>query len=115
MTAEHLSVSLAVSLALTLAVECLFALLTGKRGRDLLLVTLVNIMTNPAAVTATLLIKYAYSLPRWIIQIPVEVVVIAVEAYIYKRYGSKFKRPLLFSIAANALSIAAGILLEIIL
>ena len=115
MNAAGLAYSLAVSLGLTLIIECSFALLTGKRGRDLLLVLLVNVMTNPAAVTVVLLIKYAYSLPKWAVMIPVEAAVIAVEAYIYNKFGSKYKHPVLFSISANAISVAVGILLEIML
>ncbi|MBQ7500056.1 MAG: hypothetical protein IJT91_04090 [Clostridia bacterium] len=112
MTAGHLLISLGVSLALTLIFECAFALIAGKRGRDFLLIILVNIVTNPIAVSTVLLCKYYLHYPRAAVEIPVEIAVIISEALVYKSYAGSIKKPWLFSIAANGISIIGGIIIS---
>ena len=58
MKAELLIRSLIVSLALTLMLELGFALILGVRGRrNLALVALVNVLTNPPVVLLCSLLK----------------------------------------------------------
>ncbi len=49
---------LALSLGLTLLLEGTFVLVWGVRGRDLLLVLLANVLTNPAVVLLHKLFPY---------------------------------------------------------
>jgi len=108
-----LLVSLALSLALTIILESGFFLLTGKRNKkDLLLVALVNVMTNPAVVLLYWLVA-AYSDFNWIITIAVlEVLAVLTEGYIYKKHGQEFKRPYGFSLFANMVSYGTGLLVQ---
>lgn len=108
---RHILLSLGGSLALTLLVECGFALVVGKRGRALLLTALVNALTNPAAVLASLAWRF-YALPLYPAAVAVlEVLAVLVEGFIYKKSWEGFSRPYLFSLAANALSFGLGLIL----
>ena len=110
-----LLISLAASLSLTLVLETGFFLLTGKRNKkDLLLVALANVMTNPAVVLLYWL-AVDYSGFNWIITIAVlEVLAVLTEGYIYKKHGQDFKRPYGFSLFANMFSYGTGMLLQMI-
>jgi len=105
--------SLGLSLALTIGFEAGFFLLIGKRNKkDLLLLLLVNILTNPIVV---LLYWLAASFTDWniyIVLIPLELFAVVTEGYYYKKYGQSFRRPFLFSLAANAFSFGIGWLLQ---
>lgn len=96
-----------ISLILTLILELPVASLMGIRGREhLLLVILVNILTNPAAVLAC---RLGAAEPV------VELAVFAVEAWIY-RWFSKDERwniphPVRLSAAANGLSWLTGMVI----
>jgi hypothetical protein len=107
---EGLYVALALSLGLTLLLEAGFFLLTGKRdGKDLLLLVVVNVLTNPAVVLTYWLA------PHQLMKIPLELSVVFTEGFLYKKYGRGYKRPYLFSIAANAFSFGTGVVLQRIL
>ena len=114
MTASVLALSLAVSLGLTLVLELPFALVTGKRGRDLALVCLVNVLTNPAVVLLYFLAAALTAIPPWVVKAVLEVAAVLVEALYYCRYGAGFRRPLLFSLGANAFSFMLGELISLI-
>ena len=108
--------ALLISLGLTLVFETGFFLLTGKRNKkDLLLVVLVNTLTNPLVV---LLYWIAYFNTNWntvIIIIPLELFAVLTEGYIYKKYAQSINRPFLFSLAANAFSFTLGFLIQLVL
>ena len=110
---RELLFALALSLVLTLALEIGFFLLIGKRHKkDLLLVVLVNVITNPVVV---LLYWLAFLYTDWnttVVKIPLEAFAILFEWYYYKKYGQSFKRPFVFSVAANAFSFSIGVLLQ---
>lgn len=108
---RHILLSLAGSLALTLMVECGFALIVGKRGRALLLTALVNILTNPAVVLISL-VWQLYALPLYPAAVlALELLAVFTEGFIYKKSREGFSRPYLFSLAANALSFGLGLIL----
>lgn len=97
-----------VSLTLTQLLELTIGLLFGYRSRKLiLLVFLVNLLTNPAAV-----------LLHWlgVSQIPIEIGVVLLEVIIYvwfSRDESWFvPRPVLFALVANGISWGAGVLIQ---
>ena len=95
MKAELLIRSLIVSLALTLMLELGFALIPGVRGsRSLALVALANVLTNPPLLT-----------------IAAELSAVFIEGVIY-RAGTDFRRPMLFSLSANAFSYLIGLALN---
>jgi len=112
--------SLAISLVLTIALETGFYIITNKlkqlanahEKKDLLLVVLVNVLTNPAVV---LLYWLAVSYTDWntvIVLAPLELSAIFIEGFYYKKYGSGFRRPYMFSAAANTFSFGTGVLIQ---
>lgn len=106
-----------ISLALTLGIELAAAFLCGVRsGRGILLVTLVNILTNPLAVMLYWLIRlYLPGLSRMSVQLPLEAAVIVSEALVYSGFSRderwRIRRPVLLSLAANLCSWLLGVLL----
>lgn len=110
---SELLAALAISLALTLVLEAGFFLLTGKRNRkDLLLVCLVNIVTNPAVVLLYWLASLYTDLNPVMVKAVLELFAVLAEGHYYKKYGQDFKRPYLFSVAANAFSFGMGMLFQ---
>lgn len=107
---NELAVKFAVSLTLTLLLELPVSLLFHAGGRDLLLVFLVNVLTNPAAVLVSTLAGDVF-----FVQIIIEVVVIFVEGWYYRSYGRGIGHPYLCAAACNLFSyivgVAAGMLL----
>lgn len=104
--------ALALSLGLTLVLELTFALLSGVRGRPLLLVALVNLLTNPAVVFFYFLLSQRSALPRMAVQLPLEGAAILTEALCYARCsGRDFPHPWRFSLLANLFSYGTGRLL----
>ena len=113
MSSRALLSSLGLSLALTLALESGFFLLVGKRGRkDLLLLLLANAFTNPIVVLSFWLAVLYAGWNAYIILIPLELFAVLAEGRIYKKYGDGFRRPYLFSLAANMFSFWAGELVQ---
>ncbi|MCL1866079.1 MAG: hypothetical protein FWF82_01570 [Oscillospiraceae bacterium] len=113
---EALFMSLTLSLAMTLFLEIGFYItcniVGGKKPplKDFLLVVLVNVMTNPAVVLIYWL-STAFTDYTVFVIIPLEIAAVLVEGYFYKKYGREFKKPYLFSLAANAFSYGTGLLL----
>lgn len=98
-----------ISLGLTLVIELAIGYLMGMRwGKHIVLMVLVNILTNPAAVLAC-----------WLgaAEIPVEIVVFLVEAGVYYWFSKdenwKIKHPVLLALAANLISWTSGILIQL--
>jgi len=114
MSATILS-SLAISLVLTLVFEAGFFFLAGKRNKkDLLLVVLVNTITNPLVVLCYWLIIFYTQLNAALLLLPLEIFAVVTEGALYKKFGHDFKRPYLFSLSANSFSFAMGMLLQMI-
>ena len=107
--------ALAVSLVSTVALELVFFFLVCRRNKkDILLVLLVNILTNPVVVLSFWLAGMYTNLHDVIIIIPLELFAVLCEGYYYKKYGRDFKRPFLFSAAANAFSFGTGLILQLL-
>jgi len=105
--------SLVISLILTVALESGFFLLTGKRDKkDLLLLVLVNVVTNPVVVLLYLLASFYTDWNLILVLIPLEIFAILFEGYCYNKYGREFKRPYVFSAAANIFSYWMGVLIQ---
>lgn len=107
--AEQLLGVLALSLSLTLLLETAFALAWGVRGRGLGTVVLMNVMTNPAAVTLHFLLTRLAGLGYWASAIPLELGVLAAE---WACARGVIRRPLLYALCANTLSYTTGLLLQ---
>ena len=112
---EKWLLALGVSLGLTLLVETGAALVSGKRGLAIAVTALASLITNPPAVLFALYRRSAlwgYE-PLWIIT--TELLVVATEAAIYLGFKRLFPHPLRYSLALNALSFCAGLLLGLII
>ena len=100
---------MAVSLLLTLALEGIFALCWGLRSkRELTIVALVNIMTNPAVV---LLYHTCVGLFGWsavLVTIVLECAAVLAEWIAYRACSEVLKGPFLFALLANAFSYGVG-------
>lgn len=105
-----------ISLMMTIAIELAAALLFGMRMRkNMLLVVLVNVFTNPPAVLCNWLCRlYLPDYHRVAVQLPIEAVVITVEALIYSIFARdeqwRIRKPVLFSLTANGCSWLLGVL-----
>lgn len=98
-----------ISLGATLLLELIVALCFGLRGRkQLILVILVNLLTNPAAVW----LHSFWGIP----QIPIELLVVIIEYYVYHSFRRErhISHPLLLSVAANGISWGTGLLLTLL-
>ena len=108
--------SLAISLILTLVFEAGFFLLVGKRDKkDLLLLVLVNVVTNPVVVLSDWLVVLYTSWDIRIVLLFLETFAVLTEGFYYKKYGNNFKRPFLFALAANAFSFTVGALIQMVM
>ena len=109
----ELPAALVFSLTLTAALETGFFLLTGKRNKkDLLLVILVNVLTNPAVVLVYWLALLYTDMNHVLLKAALELFAVLTEGYYFNKYGRGFKRPYLFCVAANAFSFGIGVLLQ---
>ena len=106
---------LAGSLALTLVLEELFALLWGLRGRrELTVVALVNVLTNPPVV---FLHHTAVGLLGWnaaVVTAVLETAAVLVEWRYYRLCSQQLRRPFLFALLANALSYGTGCVINLL-
>ena len=109
-------IRLLTALGLTLALELAFALLWGVKGRrDLILVVLVNVLTNPPVNLLFHLLADLRSLPALPVLITLEVSAVAVEWLYYRKTDNGIHHPLPFSLCANGFSYCAGHLLQLFL
>ncbi len=106
--------ALAISLGLTLAFELGYALLWGvRKKRDMILAALVNVLTNPVVVFVYYFVWYRrLDVNRGIMTLIMEIWAVVTEALLYRKYSRAIRRPWLFSISANAVSFAAGELIN---
>jgi hypothetical protein len=110
---QPLLLSLALSLAFTLVLETGFFLLAGKRDKkDLLLLLLVNVLTNPIVVLSFWLVALYTDWNTYLALIPLELFAVLTEGYYYKKHGLSFRRPYLFSLFANMVSFGIGELIQ---
>ena len=112
---RELLAALALSLVLTLVFEVFFFFIVGKRDKkDLLLVVMVNVLTNPVVVLLYWLAALYTTWNTTIVKIPLELFAVLTEGFYFRKYGRSLKRPFLFSLAANAFSFLMGLLLQML-
>jgi hypothetical protein len=115
---QALITSLALSLLLTIVLEIGFFILTrklftkGSDKKDLFLVVLVNVLTNPLVVLLYWLTVLYTEWNTAIVLMSLELFAVFTEGFYYKKYGNSFCRPYLFSIAANIFSFGTGVLIQ---
>lgn len=111
-----LAVSLAASLVLTVVLELSFLAALGVRERkDLALVVLVNVLTNPAVVLLHFLAVYRAGWNRVPVTIVLEAAAVLVEAHYYRRCGKAIHRPLLCALSANLFSYTMGFIINFLI
>ena len=86
-----------------------------KSKKDLLLMLTVNLITNPLAVCAYLSLSGCTALPSFVLQIPLECLVILTEGWIYTHYSTSLHRPWLFAVETNCFSYITGRLLQFLI
>ena len=110
---SQLVYTLIMSLFLTLVLEVFFFYLSRKRNRiDLLLLIMVNIITNPLVVIIHWLMVAYTSLNITITTLALEALAVYSEGLYYKKYAKDITRPFLFSLGANLFSFLIGVLLQ---
>lgn len=97
------------ALVLTLALELLFALIWGVRRDGLLLVLLMNIMTNPAVNFLHYIAVYLLDWPAFWVVLVLELAVVTAEGFCCR---GMIKRPWLFAFFINAFSYGMGELIQ---
>lgn len=106
--------SLAASLGMTLLTEIGGALVLGvRRGKDLLLVFLVNVLTNlPLVLILDLVYLYDREHLTWYLIAFLELAAVVTEGLLYQNYLSFRKwHPLLVSLLLNSISYLGGLIL----
>lgn len=103
----------AICLGLTILLETSFALFAGVRGgKNFLIIVLIQVITNPLVVLSFLWIGSHFHWPGYAYELPIETLVVIVEALYYRKYLKCIKRPFSFSLAANYFSYSFGIILH---
>ncbi len=104
-----------VCLLMTIILESIISFLIRiKDKQDYLNIILVNILTNPILVTTSSIIRFNYGLSIYkIYMIILEIIVIIVEGFIYKKY-IKYNRinPYLLSLILNLSSYILGFIIN---
>ena len=114
MSAGQIFLSLFISLALTLAAETVFVAAVKRRPLDILLSILANFATNPLVNALHMLLVLSYGLPKIPVIAALEVFAVSAEALLYRTCSDSFRRPLLFSLAANGISFSLGLVFNAI-
>ena len=110
MSADRIFLSLFVSLSLTLAAETLFTAAVKKDPSDILLSVLANIATNPLVNVLHMIFVLHLGLPAALVVAVLEISAVGAEALLYRACSKNFRRPLLFSLAANGISFSLGLI-----
>ncbi len=105
-----------ISLGMTILFEELFSVaLRIRNKKDLLLVCLVNVLTNPPVVLGYYLAVHYTQLSPAPVKIALELFAISIEAYYYTTRGQKIHHPVWFAIAANVFSFSIGMIIRMVL
>ena len=117
--AEYILEMFVVSLLLTLAIELVVLFLLREHSkRNVILLLLVNVLTNPVAVFLAWIgnIFGGFGKNVWF-QLPIEIVVVLVEAGIYwifsKEKEWEIRHPIRLAVVANAVSWLLGVMVQL--
>ena len=110
---HDLIISLLISLGITLILELLFCSIFKVRNlHDLVLVVLVNFLTNPPVVLTHYALVGSAALSPLIIVLLLETAVVIIEGFCYKFYSKDIEHPFYISLGANAFSYLMGLLIQ---
>lgn len=103
-----------ISLICTLIIEISIAFILKYRGKDLVNVLLVNILTNPLLNSVIVAINYYYGLKARNISLYIfEVLVVLIEGFIYHKYLERRKiNGFLLSLILNVSSYVLGLFIN---
>jgi hypothetical protein len=105
-----------ISLIFTILIEELFVLAVGiRRKEDLLLVLLVNILTNPMVVFLYQAANYYLKVDMRVVTVLLEAAAILVEGRYYAKYSRNIRRPMLISLCANVTSFVIGKVISVLM
>lgn len=111
MTIYELPKYMIICLTLTIIIEVLIACILKIKKKDLIIVVLVNILTNPLLVSITTTINFLYK-SKIIITIILEVLAVFIEGYIYKNnLDYKNINPYCLSLVLNFISYIVGVII----
>lgn len=101
-------------LVFTIIIEVTIAFILGHRKKDLLNVLLVNILTNPIVSSVPVYFNVKFGLKyRNISLFVLELLVLVVEGFIYKKYLNRKKiNPYLLSLILNGASYFIGVIIN---
>lgn len=110
MRINDIPVAMLICLVSTVLIECVLALLWKvRRPRDLVIVALVNVATNP------MLVSLCYGAAYWFgpqyyypVMAVLEILVFLIEGCVYGQLLPKQKHPFLLSLSLNAGSVILG-------
>lgn len=118
---KYYLISFSISFAVTVLIELTVSFICFKvrRKKELELIFLVNLLTNPLAVVIYINLSKIFKYISIFVCI-IEVSVFVTEALIYKSFSKEeeyedIKKPWLFSLVLNALSFCTGLLLKLII
>lgn len=100
---------LILSLVLTLIFEMLYALGWKVRGKDLLIILWMNVLTNPLVVIFN---YFTTDFGYLISTLLPELTAITAEAIILKRYGKNIYFPILLAVCINIFSYVLGVIIS---
>ena len=105
-----------LALILTLLIELSISIVLGIRNKDLVRITIINILTNvPLNILIYLINGYINHFILNIVLIPIfEVIVILVEGMYYKKLNNSVIGKYKLSLLLNSLSYGCGILMTIL-
>ncbi len=106
---DELLKMMVLSLAATILLEVSFAFLYGIRDKkDLLLVVLVNFLTNPAVVFSYYMTKNFTNWNLVLTVLSLELCAILIEGTYFNKYGKSIANPFLFALLINIFSYGTG-------
>lgn len=100
-----------ISLCLTIIIEVTISLILKVRNKkDILLIVLVNLMTNPLVVSISFITNILHGLKMYYIVIVIlEILAILIEGLVYKKYLNYKKiNPFVLSLILNLISYLSG-------
>ncbi len=114
--AGQLIASLVISLLLTCIIELTAAFIMGPSDKkSMLLVLLVNTLTNPVVVLLNFLNREYFGLPTAAVVAVLEIAAVITEGFCYKTFDEKRRRPYLCSLIFNAVSYCTGIVINFLI
>lgn len=108
--------SILFCLTITLVIELTLALVLGIRGKDLLRVTLINVLTNvPLNIIVTLLYRVLDNNLVFYLIVPIfEIGIILIEGAYYKKLNNSIIGPYKLSLLLNGFSYSFSIICVIL-